>query len=380
LDCRIKGKQLRLDVKTGVTGEVWQGGKRVDISTSQEKRGTRRLLLGDGDSALLEGEQGTYKIDVYRPPLAPIQEGFSISKRFGKIVGVALVIHLVVGVAVAYMQPKEGAGQEGQAEETFADVKMDAPEIKTPPEKKKPKKIRRKKDTLAMQEKAPRVTAKSVRKISRSKISKSASVSSLLNVLSKGSGTPGKSDSIKDLVSNIDAVPSSKGKGSSFGIAGAIASLPGEGVNIARKGGGGDVSTMSGDEVAGKGTGIGSLGKGKRSGNVRGKVTKMSSGAKVGGSLSRADVLRVINSNLHAIQACYERALMSTPSLSGRIAFDWTVTSTGKVKGVRVRSSTLGSPKVAGCISKQIKRWKFPRPKGGEAKITYPFLFRSVSS
>jgi hypothetical protein len=379
LHCRIKGKRLCLEVKDTVTGEVRQSENRLDISDSPQKRGTRRLLLGDGDSALLVGEQGTYKIEIYRPPLAPVQEGFSISGRFGKIVAIALAIHLVVGGAVAYMQPREGDDQAGKEEETFADVKMDKPETQSLPEKKKPKKMRRKKDTLAMQEKAPRVTAKSVRKISRAKISKSESVSSLLNVLSKGSGTPGKSDSIKDLVSNIDAVPSAKGKGSSFGIAGAIASLPGDGVNIARKGGGGDVSTLSGEDVAGKGTGIGSLGKGTRSGRVRGKVTKMSSGAKVGGSLSRADVLRVINSNMHAIQACYERALMSTPSLSGRIAFDWTVTSTGKVKAVRVRSSTLGNPKVAGCISNKIKRWKFPRPKGGEAKITYPFLFRSVS-
>ncbi|MCP4197282.1 MAG: AgmX/PglI C-terminal domain-containing protein [Proteobacteria bacterium] len=380
LECRIKGKQLYLVVRDTVTGEIRQGGNRLDISDSQQKRGVRRLLLGDGDSALLVGEQGTYRIEIYRPPLAPVQEGFRISRRFGKIVAIALAVHLVVGVAVAYMQPKEGDGSEGNKEEMFADVKMDKPETKSLPKKRQPKKIRRKKDTLAMQEKAPRVTAKSVRKISKAKISKSESVNSLLKVLSKGSGTPGKSDSIKDLVSNIDAVPSKKGTGSSFGIAGAIASLPGDSVNIARKGGGGDVSTLSGDEVAGKGTGIGSLGTGKRSGRVRGKVTKMSSGAKVGGSLSRADVLRVINSNMHAIQACYERALMNKPSLSGRIAFDWTVTSAGKVKGVRVRSSTLGSPKVAGCISKQIRRWKFPRPKGGEAKITYPFLFRSVSS
>ena len=90
-------------------------------------------------------------------------------------------------------------------------------------------------------------------------------------------------------------------------------------------------------------------------------------------------VLRVVNSNLHAIQACYERALMTNPTMSGRIAFDWTVATNGRVKNVRVRSSTLENPKVANCIAKKIKRWKFPRPKGGEATITFPFLFRSGS-
>jgi len=80
------------------------------------------------------------------------------------------------------------------------------------------------------------------------------------------------------------------------------------------------------------------------------------------------------------VQACYEKALLANPGLGGRIVFDWTVTSTGKVKGVRVRSSTLGSAKVASCIAGKIRRWKFPKPEGGDVTVTFPFLFRSVSS
>jgi outer membrane biosynthesis protein TonB len=302
-----------------------------------------------------------------------------LSPGFAFVICLAAAIHVAVGVAVAYMQPAEKGTGEGKDEEVFAVVEMKTPEVEKPPEEPvEPQPV--KKDTLSMSEKAPAVSDNMVRRVrERSKTTTTTStVSSLLNVLSKGSGKAGASDSLKDLVSNIDAVKSG-GAGSSFSIAGAIASLPGEGVNIARSGGGGVVSTLSGDQVAGKGTGIGTLGKSNRKGKVRGKVTKMSSGARVGGSLSRADVLRVINANLGQVQACYERALMSDPSLSGRIAFDWTVSTSGKVKGVRVRSSTLGSAKVASCISARIKRWKFPRPKGGEATITYPFLFRAVN-
>ena len=153
-----------------------------------------------------------------------------------------------------------------------------------------------------------------------------------------------------------------------------------EGVVIARSGGGGAVSTLSGDEVAGKGSGVATLAKGKGRGKVRGKVTKMSSGLKVQGRLSREEISRVVNAHINAIQACYERALMGNPTLSGRIVFDWTVTKRGTVKNVRVRSSTIGSSKVANCISGLIKRWRFPKPKGGDVVVTYPFLFRSVSS
>jgi outer membrane biosynthesis protein TonB len=311
--------------------------------------------------------------------LAPKADAFIMDRGFLKIIAIAIIVHVVVGGAAAYMQPSDKEEGKNKEDEVFAVVKMDDPKVKQP-EKKKPKKKRKVKDAVAMAEKAPNVSRRAIKKISRTKVSKSSSVNSLLKVLSKGSGKAGKTNAIKDLVSNVDAVAASKGAGSTFSIAGAIASLPGSGVNIARQGGGGDVSTLSGDDVAGKGSGIASLGKGKRGGKVRGKVTKMSSGAKVGGALSREDVLRVINAHLHAIQACYERALISTPNLSGRIAFDWTVTKNGRVKGVRVRSSTLGSTKVSSCISNQIKKWKFPRPKGGDARITYPFLFRSVSS
>ena len=56
---------------------------------------------------------------------------------------------------------------------------------------------------------------------------------------------------------------------------------------------------------------------------------------------------------------------------------DWTVKMDGLVKDVRVASSTLSNPKVAVCVVDAVKGWKFPKPVGGEALISYPFLFRS---
>ena len=106
----------------------------------------------------------------------------------------------------------------------------------------------------------------------------------------------------------------------------------------------------------------------------------MTSGAKVKGSLSKAEVSRVVNANAHHFQACYEKALMNKPSLAGRVVFDWTISPTGKVKGARVRSSTLGSSTATNCMLKKLKSWKFPKPSGGDVPVTFPFLFRNVSS
>jgi hypothetical protein len=286
------------------------------------------------------------------------------------VIIIAMLLHAAAAYSLRYFDfaTLEDFLEEAE-EEVFAEVKIEEP----------PKKVQEvvpeempEEDAKSIAERAPKVTQRSIKK--RIKENPKTAVNNLLNILSRGSGKEGKSNKLKDLISNIDAV-AGPGAGA-FSIAGAIASLPGKDVNIAKSGGGGIISTLSGDQVAGKGSGIASIGKVKKKGQVRGKVTKMSSGAKVGGSLSREDVLKVINSHFHAVQACYERALMSNPTLSGRVAFDWTVSKTGSVKGVRVRSSTLGSPQVATCISNLIKRWKFPRPKGGEAIITFPFLFR----
>ncbi len=372
LECRIHNGRLVVRASSGLSGELFIGGKEQDIASLEHKGGRYESVLGEGDSALLAGEEGTYKIEVYRPPLAPKKGSLRPSPRMALIIGVAFVIHAVVGFAVAYVQPKISDKKEIKEEEVFAVVNMDKPEDQKPPEEIDIQDIEPQ-DAKEIAEKAPSVTAKQVRRVrARAKENPGGgSVSSLLQVLSKGSGKPGATNKLKDLISNIDAV-ASKGSGSSFSIAGAIASLPGEGVNIARQGGGGAISTLSGEQVAGKGTGIGTLAKGKKRGKIRGKVTKMSSGARVGGSLSKADVYRVINSHIHAVQACYEKALLNKPSLSGRISFDWIVSTNGKVKGVRVRSSTLGSPKVASCISKRIKRWKFPRPKGGGGQDHLP--------
>ncbi|MCP4676368.1 MAG: AgmX/PglI C-terminal domain-containing protein [Deltaproteobacteria bacterium] len=378
LECRIHDGRLVVSATSGLRGEFYVGGEGQDIASQRQKGGRYETVLGEGDSALLEGEGGTYKIEVYRPPLAPKKGSLRPSPRMAAIIGVAFMIHAVVGFAVAYVQPKISDKEEKKEEEVFAMVNMEKPEDPKPQEEIEIEDVEPL-DAKEIAEKAPSVTAKQVKRVrARAKENPGGgSVSSLLQVLSKGSGKPGATNKLKDLISNIDAVPS-KGGGSPFSIAGAIASLPGEGVNIARQGGGGAISTLSGEQVAGKGTGIGTLTKSKKKGKIRGKVTKMSSGARVGGSLSKADVSRVVNSHLHAVQACYEKALLNNPTLKGRISFDWTVSKTGKVKGVRVRSSTIGSPQVASCISKRIKRWKFPRPKGGDAKITYPFIFRAV--
>ena len=199
---------------------------------------------------------------------------------------------------------------------------------------------------------------------------------SLLNALR--SPVAGNGKTLKDVVSNIDAVGGKSGHShGAFKVAGTLAALKGGKVNLAT-GGGGDIGTLSGKEIAGNG--VGKLRGRGGGGHVRGRVSGIRALARVSGSLSRSQVLKVINEHLGQIQGCYERALTHHPGLGGKIEFQWTVLASGRVSTARERSSSMNDAKVSRCIIHVIKRMRFPRPKGGSVTIAYPFMFRSVPS
>jgi len=76
---------------------------------------------------------------------------------------------------------------------------------------------------------------------------------------------------------------------------------------------------------------------------------------------------------------CYETALMSSPSLGGKIVFEWKVKSSGSVGGVNIKSSSVKSDGIHSCIKSAIKSWPFPQPSGGSSVVvSYPFIFDTV--
>ena len=126
----------------------------------------------------------------------------------------------------------------------------------------------------------------------------------------------------------------------------------------------------------GVGKGVGTLKGRKRSGRVRGKVKTVRAMARVRGTLSRSEVLKGIQKRIGRIQACYEKRLQKGgKKTSGKITAEWTIATNGKVKRARSKLDTLGDPKVASCLLREIKKMKFPRPKGGEVVVVFPFMF-----
>jgi TonB family protein len=137
--------------------------------------------------------------------------------------------------------------------------------------------------------------------------------------------------------------------------------------------GAGDLGTgVAGGKGMGKGKGgIGTSGRKAREVSL----SLGSKQAKVNGFLSAEQINRVVRANQAAIKYCYENALQRQSGLQGAVHIHWRIALSGAVTTARVEKSTLGNAKVEGCIVRQVKRWRFPQPDGGEVAVTYPFFF-----
>ena len=94
-----------------------------------------------------------------------------------------------------------------------------------------------------------------------------------------------------------------------------------------------------------------------------------------GSNIDSAGVMKVIRASNAAIKRCYDRALISNPSLKGKIAVKIVVNVDGKVGSVDLSEDTLNDADVAKCVKGVIGRLRFPKPEGGPATIVYPYSF-----
>jgi hypothetical protein len=94
-----------------------------------------------------------------------------------------------------------------------------------------------------------------------------------------------------------------------------------------------------------------------------------------GQGLTPAQISRVVQSRYGAFRACYEAASAREPNLTGGVTIAWSITPGGDTTGPRVQSSTLGNPRVEGCILRQFARLRFPTADKG-TNASWPFIFK----
>lgn len=93
------------------------------------------------------------------------------------------------------------------------------------------------------------------------------------------------------------------------------------------------------------------------------------------GTMSKADVDKVINGQMAAFDKCYTLGADKQGKLEGTITMKVTVGPLGQVKDATVEKSTVKNTKVDKCVKEAFKKMKFPQPKGGTAIINYPLTF-----
>jgi hypothetical protein len=93
------------------------------------------------------------------------------------------------------------------------------------------------------------------------------------------------------------------------------------------------------------------------------------------GDLDKVIIRRHIKAALPRIKLCYERALLTDPSLAGTVSTQFFISPSGAVTQA---NATGVDPAVASCVASVIKAIEFPKPEGGGGvQVNYPFTFRN---
>jgi hypothetical protein len=139
-------------------------------------------------------------------------------------------------------------------------------------------------------------------------------------------------------------------------------------------GGGGLGTGLGAGRGRGKGGG-GGVGTGGGSGRGEAKVSVTPGTPQVSGYLSAEQINRVVKANQAALRYCYETEVQRAHGLKGKIVIQWRVDRAGLVPMAKVASTTMNNAAVEGCLVRQVKKWHFPKPDGGEVQVMYPFIF-----
>jgi outer membrane biosynthesis protein TonB len=81
-----------------------------------------------------------------------------------------------------------------------------------------------------------------------------------------------------------------------------------------------------------------------------------------------------VMAHLGALRACYESEAERNPNLKGGVTVEWQIAPEGTVSGASLGGSSLGSPRVEGCVVRQVKGWRFPSSVAASS-VKWPFKF-----
>lgn len=351
----------------------------VQVDTLEVGPGQRRCItLGAGHAVRFAGTDGMSLVAYVQPAIpkpfvSPLKGLPWLALASLAIFGSAFMAFILI-----FAQVPDSADFQAK------NVNPVAVKLIAPPKPEEKKKLDEKVEKMKKPEKKKDDTPKPKEKTPPVQTASAETKKALKSVEKLAAAGP----AMKDLLAAVDKLgngPGVKGAKNDFKLSGLIGKQPiasaGIGTFGLGGGGGGGMGIKGAEILRGKGGGgIGALGAGNvGKGAVAGTVSHAAShniGAQ--GSIDKEAVAKVINSHLHEVSSCYERALLKTPGLAGKIVLEWQITTSGTVGYAKTKSSSMQSAAVESCIIQVLKTWQFPPAKGSGVVITYPFMFNSV--
>ena len=357
---------------------IRQAGQPVDDVVWRRRADKRgRLPLDPGTQVVFPLPSGEGVLVHLVPAATPLPRAslrLRLTKSMAWIGGISLLVHVLVFAIIGLTSLVRREYIVDSKEGRFARIALKEIELEppAPPPAREKKKAKPEPSEHAPSEALPKVAMAHIPRTRATPVSQpSATAQKLLSALGSMAATP--KSSVATAISNIDAVAPVHGGG--FKVSGAIGKLPGDSLRLAAAGSGiGRIDTKSANDV-GKNLGR-VLGRGP-TGQVRAQVTAKPNTMKVEGHLDRGEIQRVINSHIHELQGCYERQLIVSPNLSGKVTFEWVIGTSGAVTSVKIKTSTLPSNEATSCMQAAIRRWQFPSPSGGSVTVIYPIALAS---
>jgi TonB family protein len=95
------------------------------------------------------------------------------------------------------------------------------------------------------------------------------------------------------------------------------------------------------------------------------------------GGLKQEDVDKVVKAHEGDVFGCYQDVVAKTPDAHGTVRVHFQIVDTGAVGEVKVTDTKVQDDKMDQCITEAVKKWSFPKLKGGGTlEVEYPFGLR----
>jgi outer membrane biosynthesis protein TonB len=266
-------------------------------------------------------------------------------------------------------EPEEPKETKGEGEPTESDEKA---EKKPKKEKKEPKKETKPKKDMSAEERAAaeaekrrRMTEEVRNKTILGQIgSKSDGSGGILDQFEDGAGTTSM-DQAFDGAKGVDT----NAAGEKDGISGGASDADGTGASAG-------IGDLEGGRAAKEAESADASTGQKQEKTVKANIRGGEQQSVGMGTLDAGSISSVIRRRQSAIQNCYERVLKTNPNAGGKLVLRFTIGTRGRVTKTEVLSDISGGS-VGSCASSRVKRWRFPRPKGGSVTVSKTFVLEA---